>query len=88
MTLTEICRTIVQWLGVPAEYRESATQVLLAVIDAIIIFTFLMVAVLVIVYAFRKIVGFIQARLGPRYTGPRGIFQTIADAISCWAKRT
>jgi NADH-quinone oxidoreductase subunit H len=86
MTLTEICRTIVQWLGVPAEYRESATQVLLAVIDAIIIFTFLMVAVLVIVYAFRKIVGFIQARLGPRYTGPRGIFQTIADAIKLLGK--
>ncbi|MGQ9462596.1 MAG: NADH-quinone oxidoreductase subunit NuoH [Candidatus Fervidibacter sp.] len=86
MTLTEICRSIAQWLGVPAERQEGVVLVLLALIDAVIIFTFLMVAVLVIVYAFRKLVGFIQARLGPRYTGPRGILQTLADAVKLLGK--
>ncbi|MCS7186093.1 MAG: complex I subunit 1 family protein, partial [Armatimonadota bacterium] len=86
MTLTEICRAIVNWLKVPPEHQEAATQILLAVIDAIIIFTFVMVAVLVLVYAFRKVVGFIQSRLGPRYTGPRGILQTVADAIKLLGK--
>ncbi len=86
MTLTELCQKIIQQLGVPATYQDAATLILLAVVDALIIFTFLMVAVLVLVYAFRKIVGFIQARLGPRYTGPRGIFQTVADAIKLLGK--
>ncbi|MFA0753019.1 MAG: hypothetical protein IMHGJWDQ_000787 [Candidatus Fervidibacter sp.] len=86
MTLTETCRAIVQWLRVPAEYQEAATLILLALVDAFIIFNFVMLSVLVLVYAFRKVIGFIQARLGPRYTGPRGMLQTLADAIKLLGK--
>ncbi len=86
MTLTELCQAVVQRLGVPAEHQETATLILLAIVDAFLIFTFVMVSVLILVYAFRKVLGFIQARLGPRYTGPRGIFQTVADAIKLLGK--
>lgn len=86
MTLTGLCRTVVQWLGIPPAYQETTTQILLAIVDAFIIFGFVAGAVLALVYAFRKLVGFLQARLGPRYTGPRGIFQTIADALKLLTK--
>ncbi len=86
MTLTELCQIVAQWLGVPDAYRGTATQILLALVDAFIIFTFVMVAVLVLIYVLRKLVGFIQARLGPRYTGPRGVLQTVADAIKLLGK--
>lgn len=36
---------------------------------------------MVLVYAERKISGFMQARLGPMNVGPWGIFQTLADGI-------
>jgi len=86
MTLTELCRSVVQWLGVPAEYRDAATLILLALVDAFILFNFVMLSVLVLIYVFRKLIGFIQARLGPRYTGPRGILQTVADALKLLTK--
>lgn len=36
---------------------------------------------LVVIYAERKIAGFIQDRLGPMEAGPYGIFQTVADIV-------
>jgi NADH-quinone oxidoreductase subunit H len=36
---------------------------------------------LVLVYAERKVAGFMQARLGPMNVGPYGIFQTLADGV-------
>lgn len=86
MTLTELCQTMVRWLGMPDAYQNTATQILLALVDAFIVFTFVMVTVLVLIYVFRKLVGFIQARLGPRYTGPRGVLQTVADAVKLLGK--
>jgi len=86
MTLMELCRSVAQWLGVPAEYRDAATLILLALADAFILFNFVMLSVLVLIYVFRKLIGFIQARLGPRYTGPRGILQTVADALKLLTK--
>ncbi|MCS7223906.1 MAG: NADH-quinone oxidoreductase subunit NuoH [Armatimonadetes bacterium] len=86
MTLTEISRAIARFLGFDPPTDQAAAQVILALIDALLIFGFLMLGVLVLIYVFRKIVGFIQARLGPRYTGPRGILQTLADALKLLRK--
>jgi NADH-quinone oxidoreductase subunit H len=36
---------------------------------------------MVLVYAERKVAGFMQARLGPMNVGPYGIFQTLADGV-------
>ena len=86
MTLMELCRSVAQWLGVPAEYRDAATLILLALADAFIQFNFVMLSVLELIYVYRKLIGFIQARLGPRYTGPRGILQTVAADLKLLTK--
>jgi len=47
---------------------------------------FLLLFVLVAVYAERKISAFIQSRLGPMETGPVGLFQTAADLLKMLQK--
>ena len=42
--------------------------------------------VTVVIWLLRKVMGFIQRRLGPMRTGPVGVFQTIADAIKLFHK--
>ncbi len=86
MSLTQISRAMAHFLGFQPPNDEAATLVILSLIDALIIFGFVMVSVLILIYVFRKVVGFIQARLGPRYTGPRGILQTAADALKLLRK--
>ena len=51
-----------------------------AVIGFLAILMLLLNGALVLVYAERKIAGFIQDRLGPMHTGPWGLLQTVADA--------
>lgn len=41
---------------------------------------------IVVIYAERKIAGFIQDRLGPMETGPYGIYQTVADILKLLQK--
>ena len=46
----------------------------------------LLAAVAYYTYAERKVVGFIQMRLGPTRVGPRGLFQPIADVLKLLTK--
>ncbi|HID07089.1 MAG TPA: NADH-quinone oxidoreductase subunit H, partial [Armatimonadetes bacterium] len=79
MGLTQLCERLLSWVGLPV-------KLWVAIIVALLIFGFIMGAVLAIVYIFRKLAGFMQARLGPRYVGPRGVVQTVADAVKLLAK--
>ncbi|MCS7253706.1 MAG: NADH-quinone oxidoreductase subunit NuoH [Armatimonadota bacterium] len=79
MSLTQLCERLLNWTGLPVE-------VWVGLVVAVIIFLFMTVIVLAVVYLFRKFAGFIQLRLGPRYVGPRGVLQTVCDAVKLLAK--
>ena len=51
-----------------------------------IIFAFALVTVLLFIWAERRILGFMQNRLGPNRVGPFGLLQSLADGIKCALK--
>ncbi len=62
------------------------SQWISAFLAAFVILNFIMINVMVLIYLLRRILGFIQSRLGPNRVGPQGIFQTLADAIKLMGK--
>jgi NADH-quinone oxidoreductase subunit H len=64
-----------------AEFIEAAIKVIIA-------FAFLFTSVLILVWAERRIVAFMQNRLGPERAGPFGILQTLADGLKLMVKES
>jgi len=62
------------------------SDVIFAVVKAGLAFVILLVAVMLMVWFERKVVGRLQNRLGPTVAGPAGIFQTLADGIKLFFK--
>ncbi|MBK1691469.1 NADH-quinone oxidoreductase subunit NuoH [Ectothiorhodospira mobilis] len=72
-------QAIVQyWEGLPVIMQISAKITLLL--------TPLLLAVAYTTFAERKIIGYIQIRIGPNRVGPRGFLQPIADALKLLTK--
>jgi NADH-quinone oxidoreductase subunit H len=65
---------------------NAAADVLVAILVALILLHWVMLSVLVIILMLRKVVAFMQFRLGPRRVGFRGAAQTLADAIKLMVK--
>lgn len=63
------------------EFIEAAIKVIIA-------FAFLFTSVLLLVWAERRIVAFMQNRLGPERAGPFGILQTLADGLKLMVKES
>ncbi|MGF1599805.1 MAG: NADH-quinone oxidoreductase subunit NuoH [Acidimicrobiales bacterium] len=61
-------------------------DVILAIAKAGIAFALLLVAVMLMVWFERKVVGRLQNRLGPTVAGPFGLLQTLADGIKLFFK--
>lgn len=55
-------------------------------INAALFLTVILLGVLYLVYMERKVAGYIQGRLGPIHTGPKGLVQTVADALKLLLK--
>jgi NADH-quinone oxidoreductase subunit H len=63
-------------------------EFIVAAIKVIIAFAFLFTSVLLLVWAERRIVAFMQNRLGPTRAGPFGILQTLADGLKLMFKES
>jgi NADH-quinone oxidoreductase subunit H len=61
-------------------------DVALAVGKAVVAFVVLLVAVMLMVWFERKVVGRLQNRIGPNVAGPFGLFQTLADGTKLFFK--
>ncbi|MFI7588017.1 NADH-quinone oxidoreductase subunit NuoH [Spongisporangium articulatum] len=53
----------------------------IVILKALLIFVFCVVATLLTIWAERKVVGYMQSRPGPMYTGPFGLLQSLADGV-------
>ena len=82
MTLTGIIELVFRWLHIPQAWVHPA--VMLAA--AVILLFFVLFVVLYLVYGLRRIMGWIQTRIGPNRVGPYGLAQTIADAVKLLTK--
>jgi len=61
-------------------------DVVILLVKVVAVFAFLMVSVLLTVWLERRVVAFMQTRVGPNRVGPFGVLQTLADGIKLFFK--
>lgn len=66
--------------------NESLFNIIMGVVKGVLVVTFLAVSALVLILMERKVAGRIQNRPGPNRVGPRGLLQTLADALKLLSK--
>ncbi|HLS39194.1 MAG TPA: NADH-quinone oxidoreductase subunit H, partial [Ornithinicoccus sp.] len=64
----------------------SDTPWWLSLIKAVLVFVYLLLSVLVVIWAERRIIGRMQQRPGPNRFGPLGLLQTLADGLKLMMK--
>ncbi len=64
----------------------TAGDVGIVLLKVVVVFVFLLVAVMFMIWFERKLIGDMQNRIGPNLAGPWGLFQTLADGIKLFFK--
>ena len=65
---------------------ETLLTVIIILLKIIVLLAPLLLAVAYLTYAERKVIGYMQVRLGPNRVGPKGWLQPIADAMKLMFK--
>ena len=60
--------------------------ILIVVVKTIVTFAVLLVSVLMVIWWERKLISFMQSRVGPQEAGPFGLLQSLADGIKAFFK--
>ena len=61
-------------------------DVLIVAVKAVVVFGFLLVSVMMTIWVERRIVAFMQQRIGPNRVGPFGMLQSLADGVKLFFK--
>ncbi|HET7519596.1 MAG TPA: NADH-quinone oxidoreductase subunit H, partial [Actinomycetes bacterium] len=65
---------------------EALWDILILLVKVVGVFAALMVTVLITIWIERRVVAFMQTRVGPNRVGPFGILQSLADGIKLFFK--
>lgn len=79
-----VLKTLFDWLNGPLP--EAAAYVIVGIIGIIVLIGFVMIGMMAVIWAERKVIGRFQIRWGPNRAGPWGLLQPIADAVKVLTK--
>jgi NADH-quinone oxidoreductase subunit H len=83
LSLTSVVARILTTAGLPAAWAGTVTAVMAALI---LLFLWIMPVVTYMIWWLRRVIAFMQSRLGPNRVGWEGLLQTPADAVKLISK--